>query len=125
MILEGKMIEPAIDRMVEFIMNFALIFTAISLGAATLLALYYLRSCLKRLCWHGEADMASQHSNSDTKLGLIMNGMNQVSIPSAQPEHDQHSSGDYDTDGIVIIMKGVHDTDHVSVFIMKGAHDTD
>ena len=91
MILEGKMIEPAIDRMVEFIMYVVLILTAISLGATTLLALYYLRSCL---CQHGEADMASQYRNSDTELGLIMNGINQVSIPSAQPEHDQHSSGE-------------------------------
>ena len=69
--------------------------------------------------------MASQHSNSDTKLGLIMNGMNQVSIPSPQPEQGQHCSGDDDTYGIVFIMKGVHETDQVSVFIMKGAHDTD
>ena len=54
-----------------------------------------------------------------------MNGMNKVSIPSDQPEQDQHSSGDDDTDGIGFIMKGVYETDQVSVFIMKGAHDTD
>ena len=52
--------------------------------------------------------MASQHSNSDTELGL-MNGMDQVSIPSAQPEHSQHSSGDDDTDGIVFIMNEVYE----------------
>ena len=51
MILEGKMMESAIDRLFEFIMYVALIFTAISLGTAILLALYYLRSCLKRSCW--------------------------------------------------------------------------
>ena len=45
---------------------------------------------------------------SDIELGL-MNGTDQVSIPSAQPEHGQHSSGDDDTDGIVFIMKGVHE----------------
>ena len=38
MILEGKMLEPANDRLFEFIMYVALIFTAISLGAAILLA---------------------------------------------------------------------------------------
>ena len=67
--------------------------------------------------------MASQYS-SDTELGLI-NGMNKASTPSDQPEQDQHSSGDDDTDGIVFIMKGIHETDQVSVFIVKGAHDTD
>ena len=117
------MLEPAIDRLVEFIIYVALIFTAISQGAAILLALYYLRSCLKRSCWHGEADLVSQYS-SDTELGL-MNGMNKVSIPSDQLEQGQNSSGDDDTDGIVFIMKGVHETDQVSVFIVKGAHDTD
>ena len=53
--------------------------------------------------------MESQLSNSDTESELIMNGMNQVSIPSAQPDHSQHSSRDDDTDGIVFIMKGVHE----------------
>ena len=61
-------------------MYVALIFTAISLGAAILLALCYLRSWLKRTCWHGEADLVSQYS-SGTELGPMM-GMNRVSIPS-------------------------------------------
>ena len=67
------MLEPAIDRLVELITYVALIFSVIFLGAAILLALYYLRSCLKRSCWHGEVDLVPKYS-SDTELGL-MNGM--------------------------------------------------
>ena len=44
-----------------------------------------------------------------------------VGIPSDQLERGQDSSGDDDIDGIVVIMKGVQETDQVSVFIVKGA----
>ena len=126
MILEGRRLEPANDKLFEFIMYVALIFTAISLGAAILLALYYLRSCLKRClkrsCWHEEVELVSRYS-SGTELGL-RNGMNKVGIQADQLERGQNSSGDED-DGIVVIMKGVQETDQVSVFIVKGADGID
>ena len=67
--------------------------------------------------------MVSQYS-SGTELGL-MSWMNKVSITSDQLEQGQNRSGDDDTDGIAVIMKGVQETDQVSVFIVKGADDTD
>ena len=67
--------------------------------------------------------MVSQY-NSGTELGL-MNWMNKVSITSDQLEQGQNRSGDDDTDGIAVIMKGVQETDQVSVFIVKGADDMD
>ena len=125
MILEGRRVEPANDRLFEFIMYVALIFTAISLGAAILLALYYLRSCLKRClkrsCWHEEVELVSRYS-SGTELGL-RNGMNKVGIPADQLERGQDSSED-DDDGIVVVIKGVQE-DQVSVFIVKGANGMD
>ena len=123
MIFERKTLEPANDRLFEVTMYVALILTAISLEAAILLVLYYLRSWLKRTCWHGEADLVSQYS-SGTELGP-MNGMNRVSIRSDKLEHGQERSGDDDIDDIVVIMKGIQETDQVSVFIVKGADDMD
>ena len=118
MIFEGKMLEPANDKLFEFIMYIALILGAISLGAFALLALYHLRSWLMRTCWHG-APLVSEYS-SDTEVGPMRN---RASIPSDQLEQGQE--GNDDTNDMVIIVKGIQDTDQVSVFIMKGADDDD
>ena len=119
MILEGRELEPANDKLFEFIMYIALIFTVVALGMAILLALFYIRSylkrCLKRSCWYEEVEQVSGCS-SGTELEL-RNG-NKVGIPADQLEQDQDSSED--DDGIAVVIKGVQE-DQVSVFIVKGA----
>ena len=109
MIFEGKMLEPANDKLFEFIMYIALILGAISLGVFALLALYHLRSWLMRTCWHG-APLVSEYS-SDTEVGPMRN---RASIPSDQLEQGQE--GNDDTNDMVIIMKGIQDkiSSHVS-----------
>ena len=124
MILEGRELEPANDKLFQLIMYIALIFTVVALGTAILLALFYIRSylerCLKRSCWYEEVERVSGCS-SGTELEL-RNG-NKVGIPADQLEKDQDSSEE-DDDGIAVVIKGVQE-DQVSVFIVKGAASMD
>ena len=116
MIFEGKMLEPAKEKTYEFFMNIALILGVIFLGAFALLILYYLRSWLMRTCWH-RVHLGSEHS-SDAEVGHMRS---MASIPLDQVDQGQERNDD--TNDMVIIMKGIQDTDQVSVFIMQGADD--
>ena len=124
MILEGREFEPANDKLFQFIMYTALIFTVVALGMAILLALFYIRSylkrCLKRTCWDEEVEQVSGCS-SGTEFGL-RNG-DKVGIPADQLEEDQDSSEE-DDDGIAVVIKGVQE-DQVRVFIVKGVASMD
>ena len=120
MILEGRELEPANDKLFQFIMYTALIFTVAALGTAILLALFYIRSYLKRCLKNEEVEQVSGCS-SGIELGL-RNG-DKVGIPADQLEEDQDSSEE-DDDGIAVVIKGVQE-DQVRVFIVKGVASMD
>ena len=94
--LEGKMVQPAYDRMMDIFVYATITISGVAIGATILFALYYLKACC--MSHYSEKGMSPQHGNNDVDLQPFTDH-----VSTLEAQHETHRDDDTGED----FMKGV------------------